>query len=416
MYSFHSSPEEKNKLLYALTQHGIETTVDRVAKKKRIRDWIQESVIQEDDEEGEEEEEEDSEGKPLNRRQPVVGHVSSIRAEEKAARKQIVTTVKDASNKHINPRTGRVQQGPSEMGHHNNNNINNNQESLKGSDMKPLETSVDNTNYKYGSRRSTKLVDVGSQTSNESQKKLEAANKLQTGTSEQVISRNSIETSKQSQIVPLNSYTNNLNGNSKTYKPEISIDRTDSTSRGLISAFNSLVTIAAPKPHLQSLQQHRSFESNHQHTQRDLSQPRYSYNQRHNTSALSKQPISRSAYNFSNPINDSGYGSLDKLRNVDGNIILSSPNLSKRSTIVNDNGINGLSHTQHERNSPYHSDSGDSPRGSNGFVNLTGITSSVSNKSSDRLADNMTYNNPPISMKDTAYDQIRTRTKSRNRK
>lgn len=41
MYSFHSSPEEKNKLLYALTQHGIETTVDRIAKKKRIRDWIQ---------------------------------------------------------------------------------------------------------------------------------------------------------------------------------------------------------------------------------------------------------------------------------------------------------------------------------------------------------------------------------------
>lgn len=411
MYSFHSSPEEKNKLLYALTQHGIETTVDRVAKKKRIRDWIQESVIQEDDEEEQEEEEEDSEEKPQTRRQPVVGHVSSVRAEEKAARKQIVTTVKDASNKHINPRTGRVQQGPSEMGHHNNNN----QESLRRSDMKPLETGVDNTNYEYGSRRSTKLVDVGSQTSSESQKQLEAANKLQTGISEQTVSRDSVETSKHTQTVPLNSYINNLNGNAKIYKPEISIDRTDSTSRGLISAFNSLVTIAAPKSHLQSLQQHRSFESNHQHSQRDLSQPRYSYNQRHNTTALSKQQISRSAYNFSNIINDSGYGSLDKLRNVDGNIIISSPTLPKRSTVVNNNGINGLSHTQHEGNSPYHSDSGDSPRGSNGFVNLTGITSSATNRSNDRLASNFAYN-PPISMKDTAYDQIRTRTRARNRK
>lgn len=400
MYSFHSSPEEKNKLLYALTQHGIETTVDRVAKKKRIRDWIQESVIQED----EEEEEEDSEEKPQTRRQPVVGHVSSVQAEEKAARKQIVTTVKDASNKHINPRTGRIQQGPSEMGHQNNE-----------SDMKTLDGNFDNTNNEYGSRRSTKLVDVGSQTSSESQKQLEAANKLQTRTSEQAVPRDSIEISKQTQTMPLNSYINNLNENGKMYKPEISIDGTDSSSRGLISAFNSLVTIGAPKSHLQSLQHHRSLESNHQHTQRDLSKSRHSYNQRHNTTALSKQQVSRSAYNFSNLINDSGYGSLDKLRNVDGNIILSSPTLPKRSTVVNNNGINGLSHTQHEFNSPYHSDSGDSPRGSNGFVNLTGITASASNKSSDRFADNMAYN-PPISMKDTAYDQIRTRTRARNRK
>ena len=50
MYSFHSSVEEKNKLLYTLAQHGIETTVDRVAKKNRIKDWIQNSVISEEDE------------------------------------------------------------------------------------------------------------------------------------------------------------------------------------------------------------------------------------------------------------------------------------------------------------------------------------------------------------------------------
>lgn len=50
MYSFHSSPDEKNKLLSTLAQHGIETTVDRSAKKQRIRDWIQSSVIAEEEE------------------------------------------------------------------------------------------------------------------------------------------------------------------------------------------------------------------------------------------------------------------------------------------------------------------------------------------------------------------------------
>lgn len=55
MYSFHSSVEEKNKLLSTLVEYGIETTVDRRAKKDRIRQWIQTSVIEEDDEEEAEE-------------------------------------------------------------------------------------------------------------------------------------------------------------------------------------------------------------------------------------------------------------------------------------------------------------------------------------------------------------------------
>jgi serine/threonine-protein kinase SBK len=77
MYSFHSSVEEKNKLLFTLTQYGIETTVDRSAKKTRIQDWIQASVIAEvpeDEEEEEDMEEEDRqkereamEGKRQNR-------------------------------------------------------------------------------------------------------------------------------------------------------------------------------------------------------------------------------------------------------------------------------------------------------------------------------------------------------------
>jgi serine/threonine-protein kinase SBK len=63
MYSFHSSVEEKNQLLFTLTQYGIETTVDRSAKKDRIRDWIQASVITEapEDENEEEDKEEEEE-------------------------------------------------------------------------------------------------------------------------------------------------------------------------------------------------------------------------------------------------------------------------------------------------------------------------------------------------------------------
>jgi serine/threonine-protein kinase SBK len=58
MYSFHSSLEEKNRLLFTLAQQGIETVVDRNAKKDRIKDWIQSSVITEEPEEDDLEEEE----------------------------------------------------------------------------------------------------------------------------------------------------------------------------------------------------------------------------------------------------------------------------------------------------------------------------------------------------------------------
>lgn len=50
MYSFHSSPEEKGKLLYSLAECGIEVNVNRTDKKDRIREWIQSGVIEEEDE------------------------------------------------------------------------------------------------------------------------------------------------------------------------------------------------------------------------------------------------------------------------------------------------------------------------------------------------------------------------------
>ncbi|GLH03607.1 Serine/threonine-protein kinase meng-po [Gryllus bimaculatus] len=87
MYSYHSSAEEKDKLLFTLTQYGIETTVDRSAKKDRIREWIQSSVIEEEgeeeaeDEDVEEEREEREENGTFSprlppRAQPLSRHAS----------------------------------------------------------------------------------------------------------------------------------------------------------------------------------------------------------------------------------------------------------------------------------------------------------------------------------------------------
>lgn len=49
-------------------------------------------------------------------REPVKGHVSSIRNTVKKPDKRSVTTLKDASKKHFDPRTGALQEGPSAMG------------------------------------------------------------------------------------------------------------------------------------------------------------------------------------------------------------------------------------------------------------------------------------------------------------
>ena len=44
-YSIHSSKLEKDMILHALKAHGIETTVDRAAKKRRINEWIERSLM-----------------------------------------------------------------------------------------------------------------------------------------------------------------------------------------------------------------------------------------------------------------------------------------------------------------------------------------------------------------------------------
>ncbi|KAK8379692.1 hypothetical protein O3P69_019585 [Scylla paramamosain] len=43
-FSAHSCPKEKDRVLGALKAHGIETTVDRVAKRQRIHEWLERSL------------------------------------------------------------------------------------------------------------------------------------------------------------------------------------------------------------------------------------------------------------------------------------------------------------------------------------------------------------------------------------
>lgn len=102
MYSFHSDPNEKNILLQHFRHNGLETTVDRQAKKQRIRDWIQNSVIEEADEE------EDA-------YEPSVYEDSDIELDHRPRNYPIDdshrVTLRYDTEKHINPRTGEVIEG-----------------------------------------------------------------------------------------------------------------------------------------------------------------------------------------------------------------------------------------------------------------------------------------------------------------
>ncbi|CAH2091398.1 unnamed protein product [Euphydryas editha] len=104
MYSFHSDPNEKNILLKHFKDNGIETVVDRHEKKQRIREWIQNSVIEEADEEEESDHEvifddDDTELEDRSRPHPI----------DESHR----VTLRYDTQKHINPRTGEIIEGVS---------------------------------------------------------------------------------------------------------------------------------------------------------------------------------------------------------------------------------------------------------------------------------------------------------------
>ncbi|XP_050351817.1 serine/threonine-protein kinase MARK2-like [Nymphalis io] len=105
MYSFHSDPNEKNILLKHFRDNGIETIVDRHEKKQRIREWIQNSVIEEADEEEE------------NEQEPAVYDDSDVELEDRSRPHPIDeshrVTLRFDTEKHINPRTGEIIEGVS---------------------------------------------------------------------------------------------------------------------------------------------------------------------------------------------------------------------------------------------------------------------------------------------------------------
>ncbi|KAJ0178459.1 hypothetical protein K1T71_006282 [Dendrolimus kikuchii] len=103
MYSFHSDPNEKNILLKHFRDNGIETTVDRQAKKQRIRDWIQNSVIEEADED----EENSYEQNAFDESDGELEHKSRNHPLDESHR----ITLRYDTEKHINPRTGEVIDG-----------------------------------------------------------------------------------------------------------------------------------------------------------------------------------------------------------------------------------------------------------------------------------------------------------------
>ncbi|VVC98061.1 unnamed protein product [Leptidea sinapis] len=103
MYSFHSDPNEKNILLKHFRDNGVETTVDRQAKKQRIRDWIQNSVIEEVDEE----EESTFEPTPYDDSEVELEDTPRSHPIDESHR----VTLRYDTEKHINPRTGEVIDG-----------------------------------------------------------------------------------------------------------------------------------------------------------------------------------------------------------------------------------------------------------------------------------------------------------------
>lgn len=206
-------------------------------------------------------------------RTPVPGHVSSLRLPSNTVRK-INSNVKDASNKHLDPRTGHIQQGPSQMGFASSNNV--------YEESSPIESSSKNTYTTSRPENSTNHSFKG--------KKLVGAN----GRSTMSPSRLQNEASASSQ--------------------------------------------------------HLTYQSNNEN-----------------------YPL--------NPIMDSGYGSLDKLK-MDGNSQMRSPVLTRRLS----NKITRQTIAPKPNDSFDSDDGGSDERGSSGFVNTIGASST---------------------MKDTAYDYIR---------
>lgn len=209
-------------------------------------------------------------------RTPIAGHVSSLRSPSDQTRK-ITSNIKDASNKHRNPRTGNIEQGPSQMGFDSSQNV-------YVKEASPVESS----------------------------------------------SRNAFTNPRTE---------NQMNKSFKAKKDNFTNDRSN------ISSNRDKNTPSGSSQHLM----HQSNNGN-----------------------------------FSvNPIMDSGYGSLDKLK-MDGNSQMRSPVLTRR--LSNKTAKQRFTVKSNDNSFDSEDDGVTDERGSSGFVNTIGAS---------------------FSMKDTAYDYVR---------
>lgn len=256
-------------------------------------------------------------------RTPIPGHVSSVRAaEESHSQKRIKSTIKDANKKHYDPRTGLIQNGPSEMGstaisHLNTGNGNNN-----GNNGMMM-------GYNNNNNGGSPITHQGRTSNNYSiSQQYSSAQVSESGEKTSMINAKL--------NIPLSESQSNIPTQNKPQLDKLSRSKSlkapTQTSQGLMCAFNSVAMIAVPE------------------VKRNNSSP---------------------------PGKESGYSSSSN-NNIDKTINTKSPILVKRSSIKSSNSDSlnlNHSHSSSKDPSPFDSEDNhlmDSPRGSSGFVNITG--------------------------------------------
>lgn len=209
----------------------------------------------------------------------MAGHVSSLRVLENTQDK-IVSTVKDASNKHIDPRTGQIQEGPSEMGDAFGRQQN-------GNYSPPSQSSFDEMEEDMVSARlniPVKTNDHNSHSNNHNNQN----------------SLNNNNNSNNSTGSGNNQYSNNYPMNKSQSASAIKSNGNGmSATAGVLSAFNSLAVISVPE-----INHNNSWSSNNNRPIKDSGYGSIDSNnkpQTHSSPVLSKRPVQTT----NSPINSS---------------------------------------------------------------------------------------------------------------
>ncbi|GBP53244.1 hypothetical protein EVAR_88128_1 [Eumeta japonica] len=229
MYSYHSDPNEKNILLKHFLHNGVEVTVNRQEKKQRIKEWIQNSVIEEGDEEEDYEpsvyDDSDGELEDTSRGYPLDdSHRVTLRYD---------------TDKHINPRTGEVIEGVQQA-------KTNNQLSYDVQNLEPVAPADVVRNYgvkENGSHSSTRDSAYGSMevkvnnskaSSQRSDRKISKMETLSNSPSRS-LSGSSIQKNRS----PLSNHAQRIQRSEEVYSEELNSSRSQSSSATLQSSGNA---------------------------------------------------------------------------------------------------------------------------------------------------------------------------------